>query len=152
MNSEDRENLTPQIRVMQVITGAMVTGVAFFALIVVAIAEPSDEERQPLISLVAVLLAVFAGIAAFVVPRLTSRRASPTPESYQTQLIVGLALLEGAAFFNLVAYLIEAQLYTLAIAGMLAFVMMLRFPTLRSVRDWIERRDREAEEREAFRR
>ena len=42
---------------------------------------------------------------------------------YQTELIIKLALLEGAAFMNGVAYLVEVQWWSLAVMGTLLFVM-----------------------------
>jgi hypothetical protein len=48
---------------------------------------------------------------------------------YQSQLIVSAAVLEGAAFFNLIAYLLEGDVVSLVVVGLLLAVMLVRFPT-----------------------
>ncbi len=48
---------------------------------------------------------------------------------YQSQMIIGLALLEGATFFNLIAYLLEGDPSSLAVAGLLLVAMLWQFPT-----------------------
>ena len=50
-------------------------------------------------------------------------------EAYQKRMIIRFALLEGAAMLNLVAALISRQPYSLALAGLMAAIMILRFPT-----------------------
>jgi hypothetical protein len=58
---------------------------------------------------------------------------------FQSSLIIGLALLEGAAFFGCVAYLLEAQSFALAIVVVAILLMLVRFPTAGGVRSWLER-------------
>ncbi|HZZ26497.1 MAG TPA: hypothetical protein VFE46_00715 [Pirellulales bacterium] len=57
--------------------------------------------------------------------------------TYQTSLIVGLALLEGAAFLAVMAYLMEAHWLALAMVGMITMVMLIKFPTANKVRAWL---------------
>ena len=52
---------------------------------------------------------------------------------YQTRLVIACALLEGAAFFNLVAYFIEGQTLNLIVTGVLLVMMAMRFPTTGTV-------------------
>jgi hypothetical protein len=59
---------------------------------------------------------------------------------YQSTMIVGLAPLEGACFFNCIAYLVEAQPYTLGVLGIGILLMLARFPTEGRVRHWLEDR------------
>jgi hypothetical protein len=49
------------------------------------------------------------------------------------------AIFEGAAFFNLIAYLIEGQPFSPIAAAALLFFMMLQFPTAGRIEDWVER-------------
>jgi hypothetical protein len=53
-------------------------------------------------------------------------------------MIVGLALLEGMAFFNIIACIIEHNWWSLAIAGCLALWMLMVFPSRNRVEQWIE--------------
>jgi hypothetical protein len=55
----------------------------------------------------------------------------------QTSMIVGLALLEGAAFFACIAYLLEGQLWVLAIILTAMVLMMVSFPTEGRVQSWL---------------
>jgi hypothetical protein len=65
---------------------------------------------------------------------------------FQTKTIVGGAILEGAAFFNLVAYLIERQWMSLAAAITLACFLLMLLPNREGVIRWIEEQlDRIAE-------
>jgi len=57
--------------------------------------------------------------------------------SFQTRLIVRAALLEGAAFFNLIAFMIERQTWSFGIAGALAAINLSTFPSRDSVLYWI---------------
>ncbi|MFG0333418.1 MAG: hypothetical protein ACF8TS_08665 [Maioricimonas sp. JB049] len=99
-----------RIRVMQIITLGMVAGVIMVGLaavfVVGALDEPSDSQ---FISLFAVgFTGLMFGLHLFV-PQIAARQAlaaSGPPDWYQVyqlRTIVGMALLEGAAFFNIVA-------------------------------------------------
>jgi hypothetical protein len=117
----------------------------------------------PLLSLLAVLFFAVQAPLAFVVPGLQTRSslrqiasgnwrlppgASETAFSTdaskllavrQTTMIVGLALLEGAAFLACIAYLQEAQLYVLGVVLAAVVLMLVIFPTEGRIRSWLER-------------
>jgi hypothetical protein len=57
---------------------------------------------------------------------------------YQSALIIRSALLEGAAFFCLVAYMLEHNALSLAGAGMMLLFMLFGFPTRSKVEEAIE--------------
>jgi hypothetical protein len=56
----------------------------------------------------------------------------------QTRAIIATALLEGAAFFGLVAYLVEGQLFVLAVPGVVLALLALTFPARERVVQWAE--------------
>ncbi|NQT36804.1 MAG: hypothetical protein HQ581_04910 [Planctomycetes bacterium] len=58
---------------------------------------------------------------------------------FMTKTVVGAALLEGAAFFSLIAYLAEGATLSLAMAAGLIIAVALHFPTLGRAVGWIER-------------
>ena len=62
---------------------------------------------------------------------------------YQTQLIVGFALLEGAAFFNVVALMMEHCMISIALITLLLLVMAAKFPTRDKVSFWVQDKLRE---------
>ena len=59
---------------------------------------------------------------------------------YQTQLIVALAMLEAAAFFNLVAMLVEKNGLNLIVVVVLLSLMLMKFPTRTKVSWWVQDR------------
>ncbi|HEX2475589.1 MAG TPA: hypothetical protein VHK01_12630 [Lacipirellulaceae bacterium] len=62
----------------------------------------------------------------------------PLIAMYQNSLIVGGAILEGAAFFNLVAYMLEQQPMNLVVAGVLLLLLLSQIPTVSRLESWIE--------------
>jgi hypothetical protein len=58
---------------------------------------------------------------------------------YQTSMIIGDAFLEGAAFYFLIAYLVEGSPIALAGAGFFLIMLLFQFPTRTKVEAWIER-------------
>jgi hypothetical protein len=70
---------------------------------------------------------------------------------YQTRLIIGYAILEGAAFFNLVATMIERQDVSLAIVGLLLGAMLVKFPTRGKIESWLADETRSIDELRSLR-
>jgi hypothetical protein len=62
--------------------------------------------------------------------------------AYQTKMILAAALLEGAAFFGCIAYLLEGQTSVLAIPAVVLTLMALTFPTQDRVSQWVEEQQR----------
>ena len=62
---------------------------------------------------------------------------------YQVSLIIGLALLEGPAFFGAFALMSTGQLWTIAIPLVAIALMALRFPSAMRVRMWVDARREE---------
>lgn len=58
--------------------------------------------------------------------------------AYFVGLIVGAALLEGAAFFNIVIALMTSQSWSFVVVGVLLVMMAATFPTMERVDNWAE--------------
>ncbi|MHB8862503.1 MAG: hypothetical protein ACYC6N_08870 [Pirellulaceae bacterium] len=77
---------------------------------------------------------------------------SPTTEEgkllaiFQMQAILGSALLEGAAFCNLVAFLLEGQSYSLLLVLLLLSGILAGIPTVHSLEGWLEQQRRRMHE------
>ena len=150
MSESDREQLALQVRVMQIIVLALAMGVATFAVVVLLVIRPEPTEDDVLLGYIAVAAALLAVPIGLVVPRMIASRQSASLATYQTKLIVGAAIFEGAAFFNLVAYMIEGQTFNLATAAVLVVFILLQFPSVGGVQDWLDQRDRRRHEQESF--
>jgi hypothetical protein len=160
LSDTSREQLTRQLATMRIIAGALCAGVLIFTGIVLVLEQGAAEE--PVLAFVAILVSVGAVLAAVWVPRMigaparvapadapAGERNSALPESdqtqrvsqalarYQTRLIVSLAMLEGAAFLNLVAYMVEGQMVNVAVALVLWLLMLLQFPSRARTENWI---------------
>jgi hypothetical protein len=104
-----------------------------------------------LLTYLAVGGAVCAIVASMIVPTILTeplRRTfrvdpeaadvRPIAQVYQTLLIIRCAILEGAAFFCLVSYMLERQPITLAATGVLLLLLLAQFPTTSRVAVWVE--------------
>ncbi|QDU58415.1 hypothetical protein [Aeoliella mucimassa] len=113
---------------------------------------PADEQEQwgPFIAYLAIGFAMIATVLGFIVPQVIAARSPATIGTYQSTLIVGCALFEGAAFFNLIAYMLEGQLYSLVIAALLMLCILSRFPTVAKVEEWLEARLRSERDEAMF--
>lgn len=60
----------------------------------------------------------------------------------QTRMIIAMALVEGAAFFNLIAFIITKSLIPPAVVGALLLVMAIHFPTKFKLARWLEDQQR----------
>jgi hypothetical protein len=118
--------------------------------------------NMPILTMVAGFLFVIQAPLAFLLPRILIRSAlrrvasgtwqiPPGAESAsfntdaskllavkQTSMILGLALLEGAAFLGCIAYLLEAQSIALGVVVVAVALMLMTFPTEPRVRAWLE--------------
>lgn len=149
-------DVTTAVRTSQIIAGALMMGVITFGVIAVVIAW-DNPPGDPLLPLMAVAFAAIAipvrfGVAAAMVSgsrshimkevrggRLqdSTRIAGQLYGAYQTRMIVGMALLEGAAFFNLIAYIVGSRWWNLAAAGVLLLMMAAMFPTKNKLEQWV---------------
>ena len=158
---EQRQYLAKAVVPMQIIVGAMASGVMMFAVVVLA-REGGDAPDEPTITYVALVISVASLAASFFVPNLVARAArdkmakgqeprlsvrttvpfeagivGQLAKVFQVRLIITCAILEGPALFCLIAYMTEGSLIVLVVAALLFFSILSRFPTPRSLEDWI---------------
>lgn len=163
LSDAQREQLSPFVKTMQIIVGALVLGVLNFMGVVVFFIRPPAKGPPPdqlLLTYLSIGFAVAAVLLSIIVPSVLAgamRKSAftsasqpdrshskedanfgPLVQRYQTLLIIRCAILEGAIFFCLVAHIIERHKITLAAAGVLLFIMVTQFPTRSRVEDWAE--------------
>lgn len=167
MSSSWNSSKNPTATVMltaPLIKAALAAGVLVCAGIALLLANEPDEESQLLVTWIMAGAGIAALAGRLVIPGVLVTKgrsniaasegdAGSVPEElppfeaqlamlFQTQMIVGSALLEGGAFANLAAYFIESQPVSLVIAGLLWVALLLDFPTRASISAWIDRQQR----------
>ena len=151
-----------------VLTFAGVASVVVFSQVPVA-AQPGGEppagpqDGSEILMYLAMALAAVAIVMSFVVSNLVSAAgvkgvakmaqdgtATGPKELFgrllavaQTKMIIALALVEGAAFFNLIAFISTKSLIPPAVVGALLLVMAIHFPTKFKLARWLEDQQRE---------
>jgi hypothetical protein len=157
-------SLPAQVRVMQIIVGALLMGVLLFAGIATfvtffsPVVGPNNEAvpvvvpGPPMIAYFAAAMAVISILARLVVPGIIVRGSVKTLLNskpieavtkldfvpiYQNSLIVASALIEGAVLINCVAVIADHQPWSLGIAALLIVIMGAGLPTVDRVDNWV---------------
>lgn len=174
MNLSDPLLPIQQLRTMQIIAAALLIGLVSLCGVAAGLVHVGNNGRGlappqqiPIVTWVAVAVFAVEAPLSFVMPKVMTRSAirrivdgkpvtvregvQPAPvvvqlaAMYQTAMIVGLALLEGAGFLAGVAYLLEAEPVSLGIAAVVAALMIARFPLAGRVFDWMQTQAEEIE-------
>lgn len=152
-SNQEGPDFRMSLTTMRIIVFALVMGITSFAVVALIIRESGQgqgNQAPPLLTYLSLFFALMMVPLAFLIPSLmvkASRRqlqsGNPTNDEtnlwglYQTRLIVGAALLEGPAFFLLIAYLQEGHALTLLLAGIFALAILVKFPTQEGVDRWV---------------
>jgi hypothetical protein len=147
-----------RLRVMRILHAALCLGVLFFLVIVLALGPLI--QPPPAVPLVSYILAGFAVVScalAWLMPRVAPVSAGRQPGIkqqasdrdrwwglYQTRLLLRCAPLEGGAFAQFIAYLLEGQPFSLGLGLALLLLLALQFPTRDRVEAWAEAQEERA--------
>ncbi|MFP6763801.1 MAG: hypothetical protein VB858_09285 [Planctomycetaceae bacterium] len=142
-----------QLRTMRIIATALIISVVFFLGIATFAGSQPDPGRTPTMTYMAAGFAlVMIGVRAVllkVIPKalIQQQRQHITDSEegrqrlvhiYQTRLIIGMAMCEGAALFAIVSWFAESHELALVSALFLITVMVMSIPFQQRVLDWIE--------------
>jgi hypothetical protein len=158
LTDQQRDYLGRRTLVMQIIAGALASSVVVFAVVTLVVRQGEPAESA-VISYVAIPLTIACLVGSPIVASrivgiarqsLVQGTLKPPPDAptgngdvallagiYQTKLIIAAAMIEGAAFLNLVAYLLDGHVWTLAAAAVLLFILLMQFPTTGRVETWV---------------
>ena len=135
------------VRIVQIITLALVAGAVGFAVVAILMGALSQPSTGTFISLIGAVMTFGQSALAVFIPdlvasRIPSQQLQASAELRPYSMFVGrhivrLALLEGAAFFNIVVTVIEHNWWSMGIAGLLVGWMLTQFPTRDRVERWI---------------
>lgn len=151
MNSEERA------RVMLILWIAMILGVVVFAIVAGVLGKDQQPQEDMLLTMVGMGMAAFMFVVSLIVPNIVANQQFRTTlqrgryeteeekkqamndlESvFMTKFLIGMALLEGAAFLNLVFYMVEGQILAyIPVAILVAFMIALK-PSKSKLEAWI---------------
>lgn len=160
LTQEQQSTVANVVNVQRIILVSLIAGPAAFIAFVLSQGAERRANEVSNLSLMAAAAAALPAIAAVVLPYVMAsqhRRAMTTDKiraaieagggnqitwllgGWQSRNIVRAALLEGAAFFNIVAYQTERQPYSLAIAVALLLGIVAMFPFRGRIEQWLER-------------
>ena len=141
------------VRTTQIIIGTLVTGMVVFGGVAMT---SQNEPKQSILTIFAAGMAAVQILMWIVIPGIIVKsqlalmkdinEAEVMPRLgriFQIHKIVGAALLEGAGFFNWVAYMLDRQTLTLGIVGTLIVLLASMFPTLGQFESWVDEKKRE---------
>jgi hypothetical protein len=161
--SDDEKLVSERLPKMQIIQGAIVAGAIIYAIVAFALREGgviNGRAQEPIVSYACSALAVMSLIQFPFITRkmakenrkklLVELRSGDSAEmktvndtafllaSFQTQMIVGAAILEGATFGLIVAFLVDGTYWTILGALVLSGVNAFQFPTRARIERWLE--------------
>jgi hypothetical protein len=150
LTPDERKTVARFTRLLQIIIFSLVMGATAFLVVVLVV--PAPERLNETLVWPGVGFGVLQLVLAAVVPQIILRKqrqaavSGPTPISEVGSLVAGIqvrriiagALLEGAAFFNLVAYMQGRQVVSLAMAGALIAGLVTLIPLRSLVEQWVE--------------
>lgn len=138
-------SLQGQVRIMQIITIALMMGAVLFLVTILAITD-LDEINSKLKMLIT--LGGATGLLMYGISFMISWALSPSPittaapsaeqvkaasGSIMTIHIFRLAVIEGAIYLNLIVFFLEKSLISLAVVGLGMLLMASLFPTARRI-------------------
>ncbi|MEQ9410526.1 MAG: hypothetical protein RIK87_22515 [Fuerstiella sp.] len=150
---------------LKIITLALVSGAVVFMGIALFISKGALVGEPDLLAWIGIGFAALQAVIHVVVPNMVANQALNAISSRQLQEadmearmllvtpvflqrhIIACALLEGAAFFNIVAYIVSEFWGSLAVAAACIVLMLLKFPTASTVQWWAQDQVREIEAR-----
>lgn len=173
MGNEKPADFDALLRTVQIIVFALVSGVVMFMAIVLlfmgAGVQPFD--TGAVVSMVMAAFGASAILARLLVPGLmvdaNCRRiaqgsgnanqrhpGAKLPDTdegklmqvFLTKTIVGSAFLEGGAFANLIAFMLEGQIYSIVLSVLLLLGILAGFPTRSGLSEWLETQSRRLRE------
>lgn len=149
--SDESKSISGQVATLRTIIAAMATGPLVFAAVVL-LAIPGDPQNGLLARFGLLFALVCLGVHQPIARKLRSQALTSDQRLgvYTTSTIVSAAILEGGCFLNLIAYMLERDPWSLAMAGLLCVALLFKLPSRRRVEAWLEQEDRRRREQGAF--
>lgn len=153
LSPDQIDALRPRLVQFRLVFFALIAGVVVFAAVVLMISGPLVLELPPsLLSLILIGLGVLTGLQGLVLPLLMRSASSKNPSGQTGETVdrlagvwfssslIGVALLESAAFLNLVGLFMERNPVHLVVAGLFVALMFVHYPATNRILDWMEQK------------
>jgi F0F1-type ATP synthase membrane subunit c/vacuolar-type H+-ATPase subunit K len=123
---------------LTILMRAMVAGIVVFAVVVsflIATQGPIAPDLHAVFQYMAPMIALSGILGSYFVVKLWGKSLSgevalrTKMNTYRTARVIGFALLDGAALFSIISYLMTGQWMYLASAGFVLLVFLLNRPT-----------------------
>ncbi len=155
-STEDAPDISGDVRGMQIVTAGLLIGVTAFMVIAVVMTGGQFDTEPEFMFWFGLGFAAISFVVHLVVAAVIRRQqlallkpedirgldADVQPERligiYRGTHIIACALLEGAAFLNIICYLTEGFVGSLGVALLLALCILARFPTAPRIHSWIK--------------
>jgi hypothetical protein len=151
---ESSELVSQRLRTMQIVAAALIAA-PLFLFVVALLVRAQGVGAQPAVPIVSYVGIAFALVEVLVFMIFPNRAAAAACRKgplqaaadsqdlflcgvFQTRLVIGFALLEGAAFLQGIAYILEGQSFSLAIGLTLVLIMAFLLPTRSKLESWME--------------
>ncbi|QDT29734.1 hypothetical protein [Gimesia panareensis] len=154
---QDQMTTEQRARTMIIIWFAMIMGVVVFAVIAGVKGQDQQPQEDMLLTMVGMGMAAFMFVVSLIVPNIVAnqqfraalqRGRYETDEEKQqamndlesvfmTKFLIGMALLEGGAFINLVFYLVEGKILAYIPVAILVAFMIASKPSQAKLEAWI---------------
>lgn len=149
----DWKDQKSRILTLQIIVFALVNGVLIFAGIAYFQAENPMRILWDSMTISGIIGAAAAAVGSWIIPPIlissqvaeicrdadsdVAARASQLFDAYQVQTIIAGAILEGAAFFNLILLMLDKGAVPLLAAAVCVILLASKFPTRTRVLHWV---------------
>ncbi len=160
LNQQQIDSISTEVRTAQIVAFGLMMGVLIFGVIVCVIVPWADvHSRVTILTAVGLFAAMSMIVMSFVLPRVISASAAQATAAqlrstdakaidersikglagqFQTTNIIRMAMLEGAAFLNLVLFFVDKSLIELVMAAICLLLLIVGFPSSNRIIGWIE--------------
>lgn len=155
LDQSQRRHLENRARALQIVVGAMILGVVTFAVIAWVIGRDKAHFDFSIMAIIGVIFAASSLPMAIVLPTIIRQNVGKQARDnsggqegpdrmdaifagIQSSMIVRFALLEGAAFLNVIGFMVDGASICLVVAGLLIVVMGVMFPRADQVIQTVE--------------
>lgn len=144
-------DLSKDLLGMRIVGGTLIAGSLTFLGMMLLVGGFKNEPFADagVISWLGIGMAVAMLVLSYIVPSMSQKAqldqlsmrdnvpATDYAGIYRAKMIIGQAMVEGAAFFNVIAYFVEGQLMNLGVVLLLVARIAVQIPSEGSLRRWI---------------